>query len=113
MAITAVTVRIHVDDLDAVVPFYEALTGERADRFEFSGAQLAAIGPFLLFCASGELGHVLERVHATISTDDLDAEMARLTECGAVLIAPPADTPGGRRTVVRHPDGAVFEYIGH
>ncbi|MGH8963241.1 MAG: VOC family protein, partial [Jatrophihabitantaceae bacterium] len=92
--------------------FYEGLTGERARRFSFSGADLAAVGPFLLFVAAGEVGDRLERVAATLAVEDLEAESAKLIELGAQIVAPLADTPNGRRMIVRHPDGAVFEYVG-
>ncbi|GHB41037.1 hypothetical protein GCM10010347_08410 [Streptomyces cirratus] len=31
---------------------------------------------------------------------------------GPPQVAAPADTPNGRRAVLRHPDGAVYEYVG-
>lgn len=49
MTITGVVVRRRVEDLKASVRFYEQLTGVAAKLFSFSGADLAAIGPFLLF----------------------------------------------------------------
>jgi len=52
--------------------------------------------------------------------DDLDAQVTILRELGAELVAPPVAPlvtppvaiPNGRRLVARHPDGAVFEYVG-
>lgn len=70
------------------------------------------MGPFLLFAASGEVGDRLARVTATLVLDDLDAEAKALEDLGAHVVAPPASTPNGRRLVMRHPDGAVFEYVG-
>ncbi|MFU9038465.1 MULTISPECIES: VOC family protein [Streptomyces] len=49
---------------------------------------------------------------ATLSVPDMDAAVADCAAAGAEVIAPPAETPNGRRAVVRHPDGGVFEYVG-
>ena len=49
---------------------------------------------------------------ATIAVDDLPATHDLLVGNGAEIIAPIAATPNGRRMIVRHPDGAVFEYVG-
>ena len=112
MAITGTVIRQRVFDLEAVLPFYEQLAGQPARRFAFSGARLASVGPFLLFSADGELGDRLARVAGTLVVDDLDAQVELLESLGAELIAPSVATPNGRRAVVRHPDGAVFEYVG-
>lgn len=112
MAITGVIVRIRVNDLDAAVPFYEDLTGATATRFSFGSAALASVGPFLLFAAPGEDGDRLANVVATLVTDDLDPQLAELEALGASVIAPATSTPNGRRAIVRHPGGAVFEYVG-
>ncbi|MFI8276322.1 VOC family protein [Streptomyces sp. NPDC085929] len=42
---------------------------------------------------------------------DLDAVVARGEAAGAEVVAAPADTPNGRRAALRHPDGAVYEYV--
>jgi predicted enzyme related to lactoylglutathione lyase len=105
-------VRRRVDDLDAAVDFYEALTGNAAQRFSFAGAELAAVGSFLLFEAVGELGDRLERVAATITVSDLDTHCELLAQLGADIEAPLSPTPNGRRLIARHPDGAVIEYVG-
>jgi predicted enzyme related to lactoylglutathione lyase len=112
MPITGVVVRRRVDDLDATVPFYERLTGASANRFSFASAQLAAVGPFLLFEAPGPNGDRLANVAATLTVDDLDNQLKQLERLGAELIAPPAQTPNGRRAIVRHPEGTIFEYVG-
>lgn len=104
--------RRRVEDLDAAVRFYEGLTGEIARRFSFGGADLAAVGNFLLFRAGDDVGERLARVAATLAVDDLDAQHKLLIDLGAEVIAAPAQTPNGRRLVARHPDGSVYEYVG-
>ncbi|MFE2475516.1 hypothetical protein [Streptomyces sp. NPDC059389] len=42
----------------------------------------------------------------------IGAAVARARAAGGELVAAPAETPNGRRAVVRHPDGAVCEYVG-
>ncbi len=112
MTITGVVIRRRVVDLDAALSFYEQLTGESANRFAFSGAELAAVGPFLLFTAPDDVGDRLARVVATLVVDDLDAEQEALVALGADVVAARAEAPNGRRLIVRHPDGAVFDYAG-
>ncbi|MBV9820189.1 MAG: VOC family protein [Solirubrobacterales bacterium] len=112
MAISGVVIRRRVDDLDSAVAFYERLCGRAARRFGLRGAELATVGPFLLFSAPEHVGDRLENVAATLTVDDLVAHEALLRSLGAQIIAPIAETPNGRRLVARHPDGAVFEYVG-
>jgi hypothetical protein len=51
-------------------------------------------------------------VAATLTVDDLTATHQLLIKLGAEIIAPLTTTPNGRRMIVRHPDGAVYEYVG-
>ncbi|MFJ6050586.1 VOC family protein [Streptomyces sp. NPDC092307] len=111
MSITSVTLRRRVDDLDAAVPFYEQLTGEAANRFQFAGLELAAVGAFLLFSGSEEAAGRFAGVAATLSVPDLNQAISGAVAAGAALIAPPQATPNGHRAVLRHPDGGVYEYV--
>lgn len=45
------------------------------------------------------------------AVDDCDAAVARITELGGTLLAPPMDLPQGRFAVVEEPGGAVFQVI--
>ncbi|MFJ9371019.1 TetR family transcriptional regulator [Nocardia sp. NPDC101769] len=112
LPVTSVTLRHKVDDLHAAIPFYEQLTGETADLFEFSGLQLAAVGPFLLFSGSEAIAARFEGVAATLVVRDLLQIVASAKSAGASEISPAQPTPNGLRAVLRHPDGAVFEYVG-
>ncbi|MEU9715639.1 VOC family protein [Streptomyces sp. NPDC047976] len=112
MTISSVVLRRRVADLEDAVAFYAKLTGEPVVRFAFAGLELASTGPFLLFSGPDEAAGRFAAVAATLTVAGLDAAVAEATGAGAELIAPPADTPNGRRAVLRHPDGAVFEYVG-
>jgi hypothetical protein len=111
VTITGVIARRRVENLTEAIPFYEALTGEQAQRFDFAGVALASVGPFLLFILP-EGDKRLARVAATITVDDLPATHDLLIGLGAEVIAPMATTPNGHRLIARHPDGGVFEYVG-
>ncbi|WP_030730431.1 VOC family protein [Streptomyces sp. NRRL S-237] len=111
MTIGSVVLRRRVDDLESAVVFYQELTGEPATRFEFAGLRLASTGPFLLFSGPEEVAARFAGVAATLSVPDVDVTVAAGEAAGAEVIAAPAVTPNGRRAVLRHPDGGVFEYV--
>ncbi|GAA1928469.1 VOC family protein [Streptantibioticus ferralitis] len=112
MTITSVVLRRRVDDLESATAFYERLTGEAASRFRFAGLELAAVGSLLPFSGPAEVAGRSARAAAALSVVDLDAAVAEYATLGAGVIAAPESTPNGRRAVVRHPDGGVFEYVG-
>lgn len=112
MAMDSAIVRQRVEDLDAAVPFYEKLTGSSASRFTFAGVTLASVGPFLLFAGPDEAVQRVAGVAATLTVADLDAAVEEAEEGGAEIVTPVHPTPNGRRAVLRHPYGGVFEYVG-
>ncbi|MEU3312406.1 VOC family protein [Streptomyces sp. NPDC006662] len=112
MTIDSVIARQRVEDLDAAIPFYERLTGRTADRFEFAGVRLAAVGPFLLFCGPDEAVRRVAAVSATLVVTDLAAAVEEAAAAGATVVMPAQPTPNGRRAVLRHPHGGVYEYVG-
>ncbi|MER5750924.1 VOC family protein [Streptomyces sp. NPDC002088] len=111
MEILGATLRVCVDDLETSVRFYERLAGAEALRFERAGVQVAAVGCFLLMSGPESELEVLRKVAATIAVADVDEAHKVLTESGADIIAGPVPTPVGRNLIVRHPDGAVYEYV--
>ncbi|MFD4571028.1 VOC family protein [Streptomyces sp. NPDC058417] len=113
MNILGATLRVCVDDLEAAVPFYEGLAGTPAQRFERGGVRVAAVGCFLLMSGPAAELDVLRAVAATIAVTDLDAVRKTAAELGADIVAGPLETPAGRNLIVRHPDGAVYEYAEH
>ncbi|MGW2684057.1 VOC family protein [Streptomyces sp. NPDC001414] len=111
MEILGASLRICVDDLDNVIPFYERLSGGRAVRFERGGVQVAAVGSFLLMSGPEAELEVLRKVTATIAVKDVDAAHRLLDELGAHILAGPVPTPAGRNLLAMHPDGTLFEYV--
>jgi predicted enzyme related to lactoylglutathione lyase len=112
MKINSVVVRQRVDDLETAIPFYERLTGQVADRFDFTGVHLASVGPFLLFCGPEEAVHRVAQVSATLAVSDLAAAVEEAIAAGATVVMPAQPTPNGHRAVLRHPHGGVYEYVG-
>jgi predicted enzyme related to lactoylglutathione lyase len=107
--ITAVIARIVVDDLDAAIPLYQALSGTPdVQRFTVNDVELASVGPFLLL--SGNTAPYANRV-ATLLVSDLTPVITALERAGGHILDGPAPGPNGDRLIAQHPDGAVFEYI--
>ncbi len=111
MEILGASLRICVDDIETAIPFYERLSGGRAQRFERGGVQVAAVGSFLLMSGPEAELEVLRKVAATIAVKDVDAARRLLDDLGARIIAGPVATPAGRNLIAMHPDGSVFEYV--
>ncbi|KOV62284.1 VOC family protein [Streptomyces sp. MMG1121] len=111
MEIMGASLRICVDDLETAIPFYERLTGGRAQRFERGGVEVAAIGSFLLMSGPEAELEILRKVTATIAVKDVTEAHHVLTGLGARILAGPVGTPAGRNLLVMHPDGTVFEYV--
>ncbi|MGX2993673.1 VOC family protein [Streptomyces sp. JNUCC 64] len=110
MEILGTTLRVCVTDLESSVPFYERLTGGRAQRYERGGVSVAAVGCFLLMSGPEEEIDVLRRVAATIAVRDVGETAEVLGASGAKVLAGPVATPAGRNLIALHPDGSVFEY---
>jgi predicted enzyme related to lactoylglutathione lyase len=111
MEILGATLRVCVDDLETAVPFYERLAGGSALRFERGGVHVAAVGCFLLMSGPEAELEQLRKVAATIAVKDVDEAHQVLSELGALIVAGPVATPGGRNLIALHPDGAVYEYV--
>ncbi|MFF7467882.1 VOC family protein [Streptomyces sp. NPDC008092] len=111
MEILGASLRICVDDLDTAIPFYERLSGGRAQRFERGSVQVAAVGSFLLMSGPESELEVLRKVAATIAVQDVEAAHRLLDDLGARVLAGPMATPVGHTLLAMHPDGSVFEYV--
>lgn len=112
MTVLATFARSYVDDLDAALPAFRALTGEDPRlRFSHRGIELAVIGGFLLLAGPPEALAPVRATHATVVVDALTPVLDRAAREGAEILAPPRAAPTGRNLVVRHVGGAVIEYV--
>jgi predicted enzyme related to lactoylglutathione lyase len=108
--------RLYVNDLNSALEFYEELLGSPADmRFKIPqvGLELAQIGSILLIAGSDEALKPFRSTQATFRVDSLDEFKAYLEEKGAEILRGPDKIPTGRNMTVRHPGGAVIEYVEH
>lgn len=107
--VVEVLARIYVDDLDAALPLYVALSdGAEPRRFEFGDVRLAWVGSFLLLEGAGKDARGRA---ATVIVSDMNVAVRAITAAGGELLDGPAPGPNGPRLIARHPDGAVIEYI--
>ncbi|MFE9425093.1 hypothetical protein ACFYNO_19195 [Kitasatospora sp. NPDC006697] len=107
MPALATLARIYVDDLDTALPTFTALAGEQPRlRFDYRGLELASVGGFLLIAGTPEALAPYRATQATVLVDDLDAVLPT----GTVLDGP-NPVPTGRNATLRHPGGAVIEYV--
>ncbi|MFG2911109.1 hypothetical protein ACGF13_39435 [Kitasatospora sp. NPDC048286] len=99
--------RVYVDDLDIALPTFVALVGEPPRlRFEYRDLELARVGGFLLIAGTPEALAPYRDTHATVLVDSLD----EILDSGTVLDGPNA-VPTGRNATLRHPGGAIIEYV--
>ncbi len=116
MKVLRVLSRIYVASLDASLPEYETLLGEKAGlRFAMpaQGLELAQIRELLLIAGSEVALRPFRATSATFLVDDLEAFRSHLLSDGATVVRGPQEVPTGRNMTVRHRDGSVIEYVEH
>ncbi|MDR6690920.1 putative enzyme related to lactoylglutathione lyase [Microbacterium sp. 1154] len=110
------SLRIVTDDLDAVVAFYERITGQQAERpapvfaqFRGSGTNLAIASTATVAMLHGAVAPATNRsVLLEFEVADVDAEFARLRMSDDDVVLEPTTMPWGNRSaLVRDPDGNV------
>jgi len=107
--VRAMVSNVEVGDLDAALELYQNLAGDEAvRRFSYRDLELALVGLFLL--VSGAIEKHVSQV-ATVVVESLDPVLKALDAAGAEILEGPDQTSNGTRFVIRHPDGAVFEYM--
>lgn len=112
MAVIKSYARIYVDDLDTALPTFKALTDAEAGlRFPYRDVELASIGGYLLVAGTPEALAPYRDVQATAIVDDLDEVFAIVEREGGETLDGPNDVPTGRNLTIRHPAGAVIEYV--
>ena len=98
--------RIFVADLDESLPLYETIVGASADlRFTFEKAELAAVGDFLLIAGADDDVEAYRSTVGPVIVDDLDALISQVSGGAG------SESATGRFAYLRHPDGAVLEYV--
>ncbi|MFF8599145.1 VOC family protein [Streptomyces sp. NPDC015232] len=112
MPVLATLARVYVDDLDAALPTFVALTGEQPRlRFDYRDLELATIGDYLLLAGSEEALAPYRGTHATAIVESLDEVLDRTGRLGGEILDGPNEVPTGRNATVRHPGGATIEYV--
>lgn len=107
--IKAMVANVNVDDLEKAVPLYQELAGvESAKRFPYKNLRCASVGPFLLI--EGDMSEHLTQT-GTALVASMDLVLDALDRAGAEILEGPGEVPNGLRIQVRHPDGAIFEYL--
>ncbi len=113
------TIRYLVRDVDAVLPFYEALGFTLSDRWGppfaivergdlavwLSGPGTSAAKPM----ADGAKPEPGGWNRIVIEVDDIDATVATLTAAGARFRNAPISVPGGKQVLVDDPSGNPVE----
>ncbi len=113
MRILRTYARAYVDDLDAALASFTAVTGEPPDtRFTMpNGLELATVGRVLLVAGDQR---ALEPYRATVTTlivDDLDECQELLDRAGAQIVRGPQTVPTGRNLTAELPGGVRAEYV--
>ncbi|WP_327071344.1 VOC family protein [Kitasatospora sp. NBC_01302] len=104
--------RIYVDDLDRALPTFLDLTGEQpALRFAYRDLELARIGGYLLIAGTAEALAPYRATQATTVVTSLDEILALTGRHGGEVLDGPNQVPTGRNLTVRHPGGAIIEYV--
>ncbi|MBK0331625.1 VOC family protein [Brachybacterium sp. MASK1Z-5] len=113
-ATSLVSIRIITDDLDAMVDFYEQLTGTTAVRpapvfaeilTPIATLALGSTATVPLFAPGSAEAGANRSTILEFLVDDVDAEYARLAALGMEFVAAPALMPWGNRVFfLRDPD---------
>ncbi|WP_043629127.1 VOC family protein [Nonomuraea candida] len=112
MAVRATYARVYVDDLDTALPTFAALTGTQPElRFTYRDVELASIGGCLLVAGTPKALAPYRNVQATAIVDSLDDVFAIVAQEGGETLDGPNEVPTGRNLTIRHPGGAVIEYV--
>ncbi|KAJ5605207.1 hypothetical protein N7510_010361 [Penicillium lagena] len=117
---TFTRVFVDADQLENTLSFYKTLLGgEVTLRFPYpdKGLEIAAVSStqlsVLIIAGPEDKREAFSATQLTIKVDQLDIYVAVLNAAGCEHLEPVQDTPAGRKTRFRHPDGMVVEYVDH
>lgn len=107
---------VPIADFDATVAVYQRLFGQAA-RLGFDypdkGLRLAQVGQLLLIGGDDAALAPFRDTAMTLLVDDIAGFASYLPSMGADIVRPVQNVPSGRNMLVRHPDGALVEYVQH
>ncbi len=117
---TAPVILVTTEQLEESITFYERLLGiQSRARFKNPAGtlDLALVGSLLLIGGSEAALEARKAMKATFVVDSLSEWQEELRNRGAVIVEEPKPGPigkpgpAGTYMFVKHPDGALFEYI--
>jgi uncharacterized glyoxalase superfamily protein PhnB len=113
-----VLIRVFVGpgELDEAIGFYEELLGTSVDMrmpYPEKNLVLAAVGAFLIIEGDEESLRPFRATTGTLLVYHVEPYYERLLSAGAEVVGPFQQVPVGAGFTVRHPDGAVVEYVHH
>ncbi|MEV7617459.1 hypothetical protein [Streptomyces sp. NPDC089799] len=112
MPVLATFARVYVDDLDTALPTFTALTGQEPTlRFPYRGLELASVGGYLLVAGAEADLAPFRNVQATTIVSSIEEVLELAGKLGGEVLSGPNEVPTGRNLTVRHPGGAVIEYV--
>jgi predicted enzyme related to lactoylglutathione lyase len=116
-----VSPRIFTEDVDALIEFYESITGIAAQRLhplfgelatDLGTVAIASVKTVGIIGAGSAEAAANRSVSLDFLVDDVDALLPRLREIVKEFVSGPTDLPWGNRSVLfRDPDGNLVNFF--
>lgn len=116
-----VSPRIFTEDVDALIAFYEGVTGIKAGRLhplfgelttDLGTVAIASVETVGIIGAGSAEAAANRSVSLDFLVDDVDALLPRLRELVTEFVSGPTDLPWGNRSVLfRDPDGNLVNFF--
>ena len=107
--------RIFIENnFDETIQFYEGLYGDDCSlKFDYpeTGLKLASVGNILIICGSAEKLKPFTETKIAFRVDSIEEYEKYIKTQGCEIINSIKKVPTGFNMIVRHNDGAVFEYV--
>ena len=116
MKVLKILNRVYLENgsLNEAVPFYESVLGEKCHfRFNYRklGLELGQVGSVLLIAGSSDKLEAVKSIQMTFVVDSINDFRHALLNLGAEIIHDMTDAFAPANLKVRHPDGAMVEYV--